>query len=200
MRQLAGRAYGTRSVWLQAVLMNAVQAGAMTHDAYVDAIVHLAAYRHGPVAVNARDILSAYVGDTSDELVRLQALCTYIGHENSDPESHIALAAGFINSIYSNASPHDLKVRAATNLIFKALLSDNRGDDWARWAVTFSRGLPRTRELAFWIGAGSIPSLLMKSTTFCGRLGTVEGHTSSSHRRWVLLVAGAGFEPATFRL
>ena len=90
MRQLAGSAYGTKSIWLQAVLMNAVQAGAMTHDAYVDALVHLAAYRHGPVAVNARDILSAYVSDTSDELVRLQALCTYIGHENSDPVSHMS--------------------------------------------------------------------------------------------------------------
>lgn len=159
MRQLAGRAYGTRSVWLQAVLMNAVQAGAMTHDAYVDAIVHLAAYRHGPVAVNARDILSAYVGDTSDELVRLQALCTYIGHENSDPVSHIALAAGFINSIYSNASPHDLKVRAATNLIFKALLSDNRGDDWARWAATFFERLaenPRAG-LLDWCREHSLP-------------------------------------------
>ena len=137
MRQLASSAYGTRSVWLQAVLMNAVQAGAMTHDAYVDALVHLAVCRHGPVAVNARDLLSAFVGDTSDELVRLQALCTYIGHENSDPVSHITLAAGFINRIYTNASAHDLRVRAATNLIFEALLSGNRGGDWARWAATF---------------------------------------------------------------
>ena len=58
MRQWADRAFGTKGVWLQAVLFSALQAGTMDWGAYCEALVQLAARRHGHVFVSAQVLLS----------------------------------------------------------------------------------------------------------------------------------------------
>ena len=110
----------------------------------------------------------------------LRRIDQYIGDENSDPDLHITLAAGFINSIYSNASPHDLRVRAATNLIFKALLSRNRGDDWARWAATIFGRLTENPRASLLDLCREHPLPIDEINHVSRQIRRMEGHTSSS--------------------
>ena len=52
MRLRASEAFGTKGVWLQAVLISAEQAGEVSQNEHSDAVVYLAAHRHGPVSLN----------------------------------------------------------------------------------------------------------------------------------------------------
>ena len=144
MRHLAGPAFGAKGVWLQTVLLSALEAGTMTLSAYSDALVQLAALRHGFVSVTAAVLRSVFKRDTSPELVQLQALCTYVGSENAEPFSHLPIAADFINGIWANGPSHDLKVQAATSIVLRALLTRNRGKEWARWGAWLFLNLDRS--------------------------------------------------------
>ena len=135
MRNLAGEAFGTKGVWLQAVLISALDAGRITLDAYADVLVYLATYRHSHVSLDSSVLLSVFQRDDSHELRQLQALCAYVGNTNAEPLSHIRLAADFINEIWKNSSRFDLKVLKATSLIFRSLLCRNLVNEWAHWAA-----------------------------------------------------------------
>lgn len=134
MRQVVDKAYGTKGVWMQAVMWSAVQAKTISPDVYVDALVHLATHRHGYVRVNAQVLFLGYERDTSDELVRLQALCTYLGNEKAELVSNITVAADFINMIWAEGSSAGPKIRTATDLVFRVLLQrDREPSEQARW-------------------------------------------------------------------
>ncbi len=144
MRELASKAFGVKGVWLQAVLVSAEQAGTTSQNTYSDAVVYLAAHRHGPVSLNKQLLLSAFERDGSPEMFDLQALCTYIGHKGADLQSHTALGAGFINALWASARPIvlsnvpvDSKTLKATDLVFRALIADKQNDEWA--AALFRR-------------------------------------------------------------
>ena len=106
MRQLAGRAFGAKGIWLQAVLMSAEQAGEISQNEHADAVVYLATHRHGPVSLNRQLLLSAFERDETPDLSYLQALCTYIGHEAADLQSHTDLGAGFINTLWARGATY----------------------------------------------------------------------------------------------
>ena len=149
MRQLAGLAFGTKGVWLQAVLLSAQQAETMTLSDYSDALVQFAAHRDDYVSISVPVLLSVFERDTSRELVQLQALCAYIGTKTAEPVSHIRLAADFINAIWANRPPNDLKVQTATNLVLGALLARKRGEEWANWTASLVLKLSEAPRIYF---------------------------------------------------
>ena len=147
MRQLAGRAFGTKSVWLQPVLLSALQAETMDLRDYGEALVQLAAHRHGHVYVSVPVLLSVLACDTSNELVKLEALCTYVGTTNAEPVSLIEFGAGFINAIWAAGLPTSLRVETATSLVLRALLVRDGGEVCAERARALAKKLgeaPRT--------------------------------------------------------
>ena len=149
MRQWAGLVFDTKGVWIQAVLLSALEAETMTLSDYSDALVQFAAHRDDYVSISAPVLLSVFERDTSSELVQLQALCTYIGTKTAEPVSHIRLAADFINAIWANRPPNDLKVQTATNLVLGALLARQRGEEWANWAASLVLKLSKTPRIYF---------------------------------------------------
>ena len=166
MRQLAGKAFGAKGVWLQAVLMSAEQEATMSHDLYSDAVVYLAAHRHGHISLNAQVLLSAFERDESPDLSNLQALCTYIGHTGADLQSHVALGAGFIDALWTSARPIvlsnvpvDSKTLKATDLVFRALIGDTNKDEWPKRAAALFRNLDEAAALYLfqWCEAKFLP-------------------------------------------
>ena len=135
MRQLAEKGYGAKGVWLQAVLVSALEAGTLSVDTYVDAVGYLAAHRHGPIALTLPVLLSAYERDKSDVLVLLRALFAYIGNRNADLVSHTKIGSEFINAICIRSSPDDPRVRSASDMVFDALLTRDGDDERVRWAT-----------------------------------------------------------------
>ena len=166
MRQLAGKAFGAKGVWLQAVLIGAEQAKEISQNEHSDAVVYLAAHRHGPVSLNRQLLLTAFERDESPDLSNIQALCSYIGHDGADLQSHSALGAEFINALWKNARPIvlsdvpvDSKTLKATDLIFLALIGEHKNDEWARWAAALFRGLTKDprRYLIRWCDENFLP-------------------------------------------
>ena len=158
MRQLAGRAFGTKSVWLQPVLLSALQAETMDWGDYCEALVQLAAHRHGHVFMSAQVLLSVFEHDTSTELVKLRALCTYVGTASAEHASHVEVLAGFINEIWRDGPPAVVRVETATNIVLCALFADDGGEVGGERAQALAKRLneaPRTY-LASWLRDGSI--------------------------------------------
>ena len=149
MRRLARDGFGAKGVWLQAVLFDAAQAGAMSVNAYADSVVYLAHFRHAYVSVSGQVLLSVFERDGSRDFSQLEVLCSFIGDENAESHSHTAIAAEFVNAIWAMSQPlvvadefpADSKTRKATNLIIRALLEKRREGDWARWAAQLYRNL-----------------------------------------------------------
>ena len=159
MRQLASLAFGTKGVWLQAVLLSALQAETLTLSDYSDALVQLAALHHDDVSISAPVLLSVFERDASHELSQLQVLCRYIGTKTAEPVSHIRLAAHFVNELWSDSLPGDFKVQTATNYVLEALLGSNRGAEWAWWAASLDLNLHKAPRTYFrsWCERNSLP-------------------------------------------
>ena len=165
MRQMTSKVYGTRGVWLQAVLLSALQARTMTLNAYSEALVYLAAHRHGHVAVNLGSLLSTFDDDTDVELGKLRCLCAYLGAKNAESISNIRLAADFLNAIWANTVPNEAKVHKATDLVLHALLLQNRGDEWAEWVASLFLALADTPGIFLlgWCQQQSLPTTEIES-------------------------------------
>jgi hypothetical protein len=141
MRQLGQQAFNNQGAWLQAVLLAALDRGAITLDRYADAMVLLAAHRHGFLAINVAMLQSVYARDDTSGLYRLQALLHYLGNAKADPRSHLSIAWHFLNGLWDGRTGVPVKVEAATGHVMRALLARSRGDDWARWAGALWMGL-----------------------------------------------------------
>ena len=171
IRELGSRGFCARGVWLQAVVLSALRAGAISLDAYIDVVVHLAAHRHGIVMLDSGVIRSTYERDTSDKLVQIQALCNYIGNEGADPVSHTRIASEFTNAIWEDGAVDSSRARRAVDLVFAALLMRDRGDEAVRWVTKCYRRLSEAPRMYLmdWCKANSIP------------VGAL--HSSRRHRR-----------------
>ena len=167
MRRLARDGFGAKGVWLQSVLSDAEQAGTLSFNTYADSVVYLAYYRHAYVSVSAPVLLSIYERDSSRDLFQLENLCSFVGDENAEIQSHTAIVAEFVNTICANSQmlviadefPVDSKTRKATNLMVRALLEERRKGDWAIWgAALYLRlaTLPR-RYLLRWCEDKTLP-------------------------------------------
>ncbi len=151
IRQYSQEAFSTKGVWIQAVLFSAEQAGTISTESYAEATVYLAEHRHGYVSVNAPVLLSVFKRDESRDLNQLEALCTYVGGENADPQSNTKIVADFVNTIWANAQPIiwadnfpiDAKTLKATNLMFRTLILARRDGEWARWAASLCQALAK---------------------------------------------------------
>ena len=158
MRQWAGRAFGTKSVWLQPVLLSALQAETMDWLDYCEALVQLAAHRHGHVFMRAKALLSVFERDTSTELVKLRALCTYVGTAGAQRAADVEVLAGFINEIWHDGPPVVVRVEMATNIVLCALFADDRGEVGAERAHALAEKLNEAPRAYFasWLKDGWI--------------------------------------------
>ena len=157
MRQLVDRAFGTKGLWLQPVLFSALRAGIMDWRDYCEALVQLAGHRHGHVFVSAQVLLSVFEHDTSIELVKLEAVCNYVGTPNAENVSLIEIVAKFINAIWADGSPADVRVETGTNLVLHALLIRDGTEVAAGRVQALAKELgevPR-RYLASWLSEGA---------------------------------------------
>ena len=149
MRQMASKVYGVTGVWLQAVLLSALQAGTITRGAYGEALVYLSDHRHSHVALDSESLLSAFEVDEDEDLSRLRSLCAHVGGKNAELFSNVRLAAIFLNAIWADA-PHDPKVQKATEMVLRAMLLHNRGDEWATWAASLVLALDEKAGVFLW--------------------------------------------------
>jgi hypothetical protein len=141
MRQIAETGFGTKGLWLQSVLLYALDQKLISLDRYSDALVLLSVHRHDFVSVSVDALVSVFERDSSANLLRLEALCIFLGSKGADPASHLRIAESFINAIWRAALPNDIRPAIATGIVLSALLLRNRGEEWVYWAAHLSMAL-----------------------------------------------------------
>lgn len=142
-RSWATEATGCEGTWMQAVLLAAVETGALPMDAYGTALVGLAARQHSFVSLKGDDLHEICRHD-DDQLYRFKAALRHIGGKDAEMISHLMVVVVFLKAVWN--SDGDLPVlrrKAATGLVFEAFLRNRRGDwlDWLRRLVHYA---PRT--------------------------------------------------------
>lgn len=159
LRLLASNVLNTRSIWMQSVLLYALDSGHLSIDEYVEKLKHLAALRHGVLILDLPVLIKAFRSDGTTNLREFSALCRYLGHANADRNSHIRLACLFLNQVWATSVSRDGRLEIATGVVLAAMLNDDRNGQWTEWAARFLLALqPGPREhLISWCQAKSKP-------------------------------------------
>jgi tetratricopeptide (TPR) repeat protein len=84
------------STWLQPVLNVMLQRRVITLNTYSQAMLGLAARKHGFLSVGLYLLENAYTNDTSPELSQVSTLCNFIGGPQAELESHFQIILQFI--------------------------------------------------------------------------------------------------------
>lgn len=149
-RRWAREALGRPGLWLQALLMEMLEAGAMPLADYSDAVVSLAARRHGHVSVTGEVLYEICLRDT-DALPRLRAVLRFIGNPTAEMMSHTGVTLRFIELLWSRRSEiPQLRRRAATGAIVEALLSTRKAD-WFVWLHEILKMVRRGTDLSVYL-------------------------------------------------
>jgi cellulose synthase operon protein C len=120
-RVIARETHDREGAWLQAVLMVAVETGALDRDAYAAAIYGLAAQKHSHLTLTAQNLLQLVVQDASDNLEKLEVAAAFIGNETADPESHMKVIWEFFVHVWNTELPY-LRKAKATGIMLERLL------------------------------------------------------------------------------
>ena len=153
MRNLGETLFGLKGVWLQAVLLSAIESRTLSIEEYSDALVLLCHHGHNFTSVGLQNLCSVYKRDESESLVRFKILCRYLGTKDADPSTHLGLGVGFINEIWAKSNSSSQRMQLATGYVLQALLTRNRADDLEDWIEVLFRALkpgPR-RYMSGWL-------------------------------------------------
>ncbi|MCJ2017118.1 hypothetical protein MKK84_06715 [Methylobacterium sp. E-065] len=142
-RSWATAATGCEGVWMQGVLMTAVETGALPLAAYGTALVGLAARQHSFVSLKG-DALHEICRQDDDRLCRLKAALKYIGGSGAEMTSHLMVVVEFLEAVWDyHGDLPILRRKAATGLVFEAFLRGRR-EDWLDWLRRLVHYAPRT--------------------------------------------------------
>jgi tetratricopeptide (TPR) repeat protein len=121
-RNLASQLYPVNGVWLQVVLMAALEEGTLDFAAYTDAVSALASQRHEYVSVSAALLAHIAVRDDDGALPQLAAALEFIGTPTAEIRSHFAVAWDFMKHIWDSRTLSDLTKAKACGMTLNRLM------------------------------------------------------------------------------
>ena len=132
MRRFARSLLDVKGLWIQAVLLSAMENEMLTRDEYSDALVELARRGHFHIPMSLVDILSVFKRDDSENFTRLNILCRAFGSMTADRDSHVEVAADFINRIWADGRYEGDQRTKPTDIVLNALLlnENNKRELW----------------------------------------------------------------------
>ena len=119
-----------KSVWLQPVVAYASEAGLINDIRYAAIVEKLARRRHSHVWLTPEVLFDVWQADQSADLGNFQALTDFIGTENADIRSHLSVVAKFLERIWEEPCPTNMRLQQATGILLRKLLRF-RSTDWA---------------------------------------------------------------------
>lgn len=135
-REVASVVTSSRGVWLQAVLLYAVDEKMLSRKRFHDALMGLAYRRHGHLAVSAADLRHALVEDLTPDLSVFSRMADFIGGPSADLRSNADVAAGFLGSIWARRQSHPPALwrrSRGTMIVLAAILKGRSGAELALW-------------------------------------------------------------------
>ncbi|MBH0237550.1 PIN domain-containing protein [Methylobrevis albus] len=158
-RQLASVSCGVRGVWLQAVFSFAFDRGMIDHRRYAELVAKLASRRHEHLALDADVILAIFDEGYERDLSSFKDVANFIGTQNAEIRSHIAVATEVMNRIWRKKGHADLYCMKATSILLRCLIR-YRTNDWAIVLALVQRNsLPYVRSyIVDWINGHFLPA------------------------------------------
>jgi hypothetical protein len=157
-RQLAAQEYEIPGVWLQAVLMFAVQENFLDFNDYCEKCVSLAESNHGHLAVTAEVLTQLALSGDEDAFRKFDCISNVIGTIDADIMSHFSVASLTIERIWSERKlPRIQRERLVSTLISK--LIRYRKDDWqdALALLYMAMGTDLRRYILVWVHGHFLP-------------------------------------------
>ncbi len=128
-RQLAAQEFDVPGIWLQSVLMFALQENMIDFDDYCKKCISLAESKHGHLAVTAEVLTQIALGSGEEAFENFNLISNVIGTIDADILSHYRVASSAIQQIWgANSLPLLLRKRLVSTLLSK--LIRYRTDDW----------------------------------------------------------------------
>lgn len=127
-RGIAERAYSVAGVWIQPVLLWAVENGLMDRERYLRKLVELAHLKHAHVTINSLILSDLLYADKSGSLEDFEVVADFIGIRDADIVSHATVISAFAEYIDLSKVPAQLYLRAFGVLLWKLLRY--RSEDW----------------------------------------------------------------------
>lgn len=131
---------GAESVWLQPILILALNQALLSFEDYARHLVQLAWRRHGHLSIDALVFFEAARADDSAGLDDLVQLCRFLGGPDADMQSHLSVAAALINRMWLTQELSTLKRMKATGIVLDALLKEPK-HPWAGVIAILRLGL-----------------------------------------------------------
>jgi hypothetical protein len=113
-RNLARQLHGRHGVWLQVVLMIALDPGRIEPTAYAHAVCELAIQRHDYITLSAATLVAIAVEEQNDSMDRFKAAARFIGTETADLESHQRVSWELLRAIWATDLPYIRRAKAAS--------------------------------------------------------------------------------------
>jgi tetratricopeptide (TPR) repeat protein len=121
-RDAANQMLSVKSLWLQPILLWARSHRIITQEEYARFLVQLGAKRHSHLGVDTASFVTALKADETAALDEFRQLCRYLGGPTAEMISHLYVAIGVMDVIWSDADLPTLKILKATNLLLTALV------------------------------------------------------------------------------
>lgn len=118
------------ATWLQPVLMMARDGNILSPEKYDDAVYYMLECGFEHIALDAGNLLRAARLETDLIGKRFEKMAEGLGGSSADMNSHIAVAASFLNEIWREYDP-PLKSKAQTSKVIECLLKERIEDFWA---------------------------------------------------------------------
>ncbi|TCM51122.1 GreA/GreB family transcription elongation factor [Rhizobium sp. PP-F2F-G48] len=144
-RQYAEACCAAKGLWLQAIFSFAYETGLIDGRRYVDLVVKLAWRRHGHLALNAATILAVLRAEDDQRQHNFEAVANFIGTQNADLQSHIAVATEFLNQLWRESDGFNLPCMQATSALLERIVRFRTGD-WAFVLALLKRGCVATAQ------------------------------------------------------
>ena len=128
-RQMANAAVSAKGVWLQVVLTYALDKKLMTRSRFAEAVVQLAARKHGHVSLDANTLWDVFAADNTSKLERFRAIAEFIGSKKADLRSHISVVIEFFALLWRGGLTAEIKGMKATGILLENLIR-HCGEHW----------------------------------------------------------------------
>lgn len=121
-RNLARQLYETNGVWLQTILMVAVEERVIDGGTYARSVVDLAARKHDYISLNAPVLMTIAQQEVDDRMLGLQAALAFIGTPTSDVPSHSEVGWDFLLRVWDVPGLSKLRMERACGMMLERLM------------------------------------------------------------------------------
>lgn len=131
LRQLAESEFGVKGVWIQAVLLYALEESLVEYDEYCRILILLAKKGHEFLTLNAAVLYEIAINDTTEKFEEFSVVANLLGSKTADISSHVSVSEECLQLIWQDRKIPSLKRKLLVSILLNNIIRF-RTDDWQK--------------------------------------------------------------------